>query len=150
METTFKRSSSKGRIVLLVVVLLILAAGIAGLIAWLVIRSRHNASIQIKPEDLIKIDCYPEEMGNPVTEEKCAQRGCVYDPHVHEKIPKCYIPSDGEYGYRVYDTSKTKHGFRYHMYRKSKPGIYGNDIKELIMDIEMRKDNLLRIKVDTF
>ena len=87
-----------------------------------------------------------------VTKASCEARGCTYSPS--GLGPACYFNLDN-YGYRVVgDKVDTKLGFYYKLEHKGKPNPYSNagsmDVKNVNFKVEMRGNDMLRIKVNIY
>ena len=106
----------------------------------------------VPPEfDFLRISCFPEgERDGPITESKCQERGCIYQPSSVEGVPPCFISFSEEehsHGYRMTgDATQTELGWSVELHARGK-SIFGSPIKILRMDVEMRGDNILRFKV---
>ncbi|XP_077987273.1 sucrase-isomaltase, intestinal-like [Glandiceps talaboti] len=96
---------------------------------------------QCATDDIAKFDCFPE--GN-VNEELCETRGCCWQLS-ETKVPSCYYPS--YYGYQmVGDPETTSSGQRLSLRRIQTPSLYGNDIENVLLIIEMQTDSRLHFK----
>ncbi|XP_041359340.1 maltase-glucoamylase, intestinal-like [Gigantopelta aegis] len=95
-----------------------------------------------------RLNCYPEDESNleSVTREKCELRNCVYKPDPGEGGPLCYFPVGG-HGYAVTGAEDTDLGFKVALSQRGKFP-FGAAVQELVFQVEIRSDHLLRFKFD--
>jgi len=91
-----------------------------------------------------RIDCSPD---TSPTRSLCLARGCFWcDSTPSDGTPKCFRPR--EQGYRlVGDVIETDKGFRATLEHIDTPSWFGNDIKNVLLDVEFQTSDRLRIKV---
>jgi len=66
-------------------------------------------------------------------------------------VPSCFFPTSYNGGYKIEgDVRDTKLGYQATLIRRSSPSvtIYGQDIDELILDVEFQTDERVRFKVN--
>ena len=90
-----------------------------------------------------RIDCHPDPSAY---EEKCQERGCVWEPVEEDGPPWCYYPPD--YGYlMVGDPVVTQDGFLVHLARTTEDAMFGEEAPSLWVQVELQKTYRLRIKI---
>ena len=108
------------------------------------------------PDDS-RFDCYPQ-LG--ATEEKCKARGCCWVPASARPNPKmragrnltnldtpyCFYSADYG-GYKVTGMKETDMGFLLNLELNSRGGPYGNNYKEIVVDVSMETQTRLRVTV---
>lgn len=108
------------------------------------------------PDDS-RFDCFPQ-LG--ASEEKCLARGCCWVPAASRPNPKmragfnvsnldtpyCFYP--GDYGgYKVTGKKETDMGFMLTLQLNSRGGPYGNNYKEIVVDVSLETQTRLRVTV---
>ncbi|KAG9338719.1 hypothetical protein JZ751_025388, partial [Albula glossodonta] len=93
-----------------------------------------------------RFDCHPEEHSS---EEKCTQRGCIWEEVPVQGVPWCFFPSD--YGYKVNNVVENNTGISLDIQRNIKyranrlPG--SPDIDLLRVEIKYLNAHMLQFKV---
>ena len=85
-----------------------------------------------------RIDCHPDPNATP---EKCAQRGCTWEPEEEPLTgaPWCFYPPG--YGYNMIGQPvDTKDGFLIHLRRSSSDFMFGEESQDIWVQIEMQKE----------
>ena len=90
-----------------------------------------------------RIDCHPDP---GAYEEKCQERGCIWETVQEEGAPYCYYPPD--YGYlMVGDPVVTEDGYLIHLARTTEVAMFGEEAPSLWVHVEIQKTYRLRIKI---
>nr|XP_058944408.1 maltase-glucoamylase-like [Pocillopora verrucosa] len=94
--------------------------------------------------DTDKIDCYPE-IGNQTL---CEARGCTWEESQSKGVPWCFFPKSYLGGYKIDgEVRETQLGYRATLNRHSNTTIYGDDIDEIVLDVEFQTDDRVRFKL---
>ena len=92
-----------------------------------------------------RIDCHPEINA---TESSCSKRGCCWQrSNTVTGAPSCFFPI-GNHGYSASDNVKgTDIGFTANLHRCDSPQYLRNGLLQLAIEVEIRTNSMLRIKV---
>ncbi|XP_064624521.1 maltase-glucoamylase-like [Lineus longissimus] len=97
--------------------------------------------------EMLRVNCLPDVAGlsGEVSKEVCDNRGCIFAPSANSKVAACYVPS-ADHGYRMIgETKPTSLGFEVELSMKRK-GLFGGDIDNVTLAVEMRSNDMLRFK----
>ena len=95
-----------------------------------------------------RVDCHPDPAA---TQERCEARGCVWrvsEPRLEgeEGPPFCYYPPD--YGYSMLgEPLVTKDGYLVHLVKNTEDSMFGGEVSDIWLKIEMQKPYRLRIRI---
>lgn len=110
-----------------------------------------NEQINLNDERL-RVDCHPEPNSD---EQSCRSRGCVWLQSSTPGIPWCFV-NKFRVGYKVNLTttrintlSPTRNRIiaKYDVYKADSLSYYGNDIKNLKIEVEKKGSKMVRIKI---
>ena len=158
-----KRDKRKKYIIIGVVAVVVLGVT-AGLIGYFVSEDSNDSgsnppplpktttttSAPIPEEDLVKLDCFPEASSpqEELTQEKCEQRGCIYDPSDYDGVPDCYVDAEST-GFEVVSapTMLTSNVIEYILKPKVSTGMFGEQFDNVSFKIESVSDQILHFSV---
>ena len=175
-HTSKKTIFSKNTIIIIVVVVVVAVTALAiGLGVGLGLKSDSSvpgfattvspSALPVLPEQLTRIDCYPEQRWGDVdapaevVRDGCLRRGCTYDADqlLNPDVPRCYVSPDCSLGagYRASEPEVRENGFRISLGRNQasktassgggpQPDIVSTDAVFLV---EYGDENVLRVKV---
>ncbi|XP_076803980.1 sucrase-isomaltase, intestinal-like [Clavelina lepadiformis] len=94
-----------------------------------------------------RFDCHPETSAVSATENRCINRGCLWDPVNVPGVPWCYYPEN--YGAYKKDTapSSTALGEELYLERLKKPVFFADEVQRLKVEVESQSEYQLRIKI---
>ena len=159
-----KRDKRKKYIIIGVVAVVVLGVT-AGLIGYFVSEDSNDSSgsnppplpktttttpAPIPEEDLVKLDCFPEASSpqEELTQEKCEQRGCIYDPSDYDGVPDCYVDAEST-GFEVVSapTMLTSNVIEYILKPKVSTGMFGEQFDNVSFKVESVSDQILHFSV---
>ncbi|CAH3034609.1 unnamed protein product [Porites lobata] len=110
-----------------------------------VVLSLMRLTISKHVADKDKIDCYPEK-GNQTV---CESRGCTWENSDAEGVPSCFFPESYSGGYKIEgEVINTNLGYQAALKRRSAvTTIYGQDINDVILDVEFQTNDRVRFKL---
>nr|XP_006821912.1 PREDICTED: sucrase-isomaltase, intestinal-like [Saccoglossus kowalevskii] len=101
----------------------------------------------VAPEPIMegyRVDCLMDQAGG---ESLCRERGCYYDSSNRDGVPWCYFPPDDR-GYRIVGEVQDMYfGHRIDLRRDHDYTLFGGDVDEIRIDIEMQTDERLHVKI---
>ena len=159
-----KRDKRKKYIIIGVVAVVVLGVT-AGLIGYFVNEDSNDSSgsnppplpktttttpAPIPEEDLVKLDCFPEASSprEELTQEKCEQRGCIYDPSDYDGVPDCYVDAEST-GFEAVSapTMLTSNVIEYILKPKVLTGMFGEQFDNVSFKVESVSDQILHFSV---
>ncbi len=160
------KCSKRNQIVLFVVVWVCMVALTVGLAVGLTMDNEEHIQPTttvpptISPSEQQRIDCLPEGVARvgDGAEDLCKDRGCIWQPSIHNQVPTCYLPQDGSYGYSVQEgpqpmvqdaATTSVRGERWVLKAKSH-SMFGNTTQIISFEYQQLSDNMLRFTVSAF
>ena len=161
-----KKASKRKKYIIIGVVTVVVLGVTAGLIGYFVSEDSNNSSgsnppppppetttttpAPIPEEDLVKLDCFPEASSpqEKLTEEKCEQRGCIYEPSDYDGVPDCYVDAEST-GFEVVSapTTRASNVIEYILKPKVSTGMFGEQFDNVSFKVESISDQILRFSV---
>ena len=159
-----KKTGKRNKYIIIGVVAVVVLGVTAGLIGYFVSEDSNDSSGSNPPppetgpttpapmpeEDLVKLDCFPEASSpqEELTEEKCEQRGCIYEPSDYDGVPDCYVDVE-TMGFEVVSapTMFTSNVIEYILKPKISTGMFGEQFDNVSFKVESISDQILHFSV---
>ncbi|XP_070541629.1 maltase-glucoamylase-like [Ptychodera flava] len=93
-----------------------------------------------------RFDCFPDGKYNEFSEQKCLDRGCLYEESPTPSVPWCFFPPD--YGsYKIVgEVQSMPWGHRIQLEKLDRPSMFGADISRVTLDVEFQTQSRIRFK----
>ena len=157
-----RKTATRKKYIIGGIIVVVIIGVVAGLVAYFVTESSEDSSDSPPPAtttttpapipeaDLVKLDCYPEA-GSPqetLTQEKCEQRGCIYEPSDFEGVPDCFVNVEST-GFEVISATSdlTMNVAEYILRPKNPMGMFGPQFENVSFKVEMVADQILHFSV---
>ena len=159
-----KKTNKRKKYIIIGVVAVVVLGVTAGLIGYFVSEDSSDSSgsnppppdtgpttpAPIPEEDLVKLNCFPEASSpqEELTEEKCEQRGCIYEPSDYDGVPDCYVDVEST-GFEVVSapTMFTSNVIEYILKPKVSTGMFGEQFDNVSFKVESISDQILHFSV---
>ena len=107
-------------------------------------HNRVPSLVKINPNSSDhRVDCHPDP---GAFQQKCEERGCLWDPVEEQGRPWCHYPHD--YGYILQgEPLPTDQGWLLKLSRSSHPAMFGGEADIVWLSVEMQNEHRLRIKI---
>ncbi|XP_066266382.1 sucrase-isomaltase, intestinal-like [Branchiostoma lanceolatum] len=148
MQTEYRPRRKNRRPLLICFCILVVFLAIVIPVAIVVSNKRHGSSGFVAPEcpsadERERVDCYPE---GGASQSRCEARGCCWGQPTTKGPPSCFYPVN--HGYElVGGLQRTSLGYKATLRRLNTPAMYGDDMQNIEVTVEIQQDYRLHVKV---